>query len=808
MAWQNIRNRPSAFAGAFLALALGVAMIAAAGMVLAAEPTGDRVSRYGSGTVVVTAPSLATATTGRLGGTPGLSPSVLDRLAKLSSVDGIVADRSVEPRILAGRRVVQVADTYLRGHGWSSASFGPYRLATGTPPRADDEVVLDGRLGVPVGAEVTVLTDAGPASYRVTGTTRPVNSAETPAFFTDTRAEQLAAGRVDGAVLLPAKGRARDVAEAVRALDPALTVRTGDTATQPDPLADAYEAPELILALMAAVSTFVSVFVVASTFALTVQRRRRELALLRLAGGTRRQVRRLVRAEALLVGVAGAAVGCALAVPAAHVLAGVFRELEALDLPADFAPSVTPVPFVVATVIGLVVPRLGAWLAARRAGRVTPLDALREAAVAHRSLGLARLVVGLAALGGGVAAAWFAVRAPDQGFDVLVAFGLVVAAAALGPVVVPALCTVFGRRTDVTAEVARATLRVQARRTASVAAPVVVLTGLVGSMLASLFTFEDALAGELRAQTTADLVVLPAATPGLVPEDLTGIDGITPVITTNVYMGERFTARAVPAVNDALRPRVEAGSLNELHGNTVAVTTTVAQARGLQIDDEIPMRLDDGTPVRPRLVAITAGPGGYDLLPAILLPSDLVTGHTAPWSVTHALITLRPNMNRDQVAARLPGAQVVPREQWLDDTITRSAEGGRGVLIGVLAMAVAYTAIAIVNTLVMAVRERVPDLARLRLAGGTRQQALRTLLWEGGYVSAVGVGLGLAVTAVSLTANTIAVRTVIPSATPSAPWWVIGSVAAGAAALVLLASATTGSVALRRRPLDGLAIPE
>jgi hypothetical protein len=45
-------------------------------------------------------------------------------------------------------------------------------------------------------------------------------------------------------------------------------------------------------------------------------------------------------------------------------------------------------------------------------------------------------------------------------------------------------------------------------------------------------------------------------------------------------------------------------------------------------------------------------------------------------------------------------------------------------------------------------------------------------------------------------------------AQPSAPWLVIAFVAAGATALALFASHATGIVALRRRLLDGLTVPE
>src|SRR5260370_5537819 len=67
---------------------------------------------------------------------------------------------------------------------------------------------------------------------------------------------------------------------------------------------------------MAAVSAFVAVFVVASTFGFAVTQRRRELALLRLAGATPAQVRRMLLAEALITGLAAGAAGAAAAPPA------------------------------------------------------------------------------------------------------------------------------------------------------------------------------------------------------------------------------------------------------------------------------------------------------------------------------------------------------------------------------------------------------------------------------------------------------------------------------------------------------------
>ncbi|MBO0846441.1 MAG: FtsX-like permease family protein, partial [Nocardioides sp.] len=62
-----------------------------------------------------------------------------------------------------------------------------------------------------------------------------------------------------------------------------------------------------------------SVFIIGSTLAFTVVERRRELALLRLNGASRRQVRRLLVGEGLVVGLAGTGLGALLGLLATGV---------------------------------------------------------------------------------------------------------------------------------------------------------------------------------------------------------------------------------------------------------------------------------------------------------------------------------------------------------------------------------------------------------------------------------------------------------------------------------------------------------
>lgn len=223
VAWQALRNRALLYAGAFVALWLGVSLVAATGLILSARSGVPTVSRFGAATVVVTAdpvlhlpaPSARPGTPGRhyqttLPVAPMLAVSQVRHLARLPGVSLAVADRTFPVQVL-GRdgRVVQVPDTQSDGHGWASASFGPYRLAAGSPPATADQVVLDGRLaaagGYSVGAAVRLLTPGGPVDVHVSGITAPVRTTDASVFFTGIRAGQLSGypGQASAAVLTP-----------------------------------------------------------------------------------------------------------------------------------------------------------------------------------------------------------------------------------------------------------------------------------------------------------------------------------------------------------------------------------------------------------------------------------------------------------------------------------------------------------------------------------------------------------------------------------------------------------------------------
>src|SRR5699024_4630852 len=74
-------------------------------------------------------------------------------------------------------------------------------------------------------------------------------------------------------------------------------------------LLDSYDLAVPVIGITLALAVFLTIFIVSSTFAFTVAQRKRDLALLRLTGGSRQQVRRLLLSEATILGLLGTLVG-------------------------------------------------------------------------------------------------------------------------------------------------------------------------------------------------------------------------------------------------------------------------------------------------------------------------------------------------------------------------------------------------------------------------------------------------------------------------------------------------------------------
>jgi putative ABC transport system permease protein len=123
-----------------------------------------------------------------------------------------------------------------------------------------------------------------------------------------------------------------------------------------------------VLFVLLALSVIVSLFGIINTLVLTVFERTRELGMLRAIGMTRRQVRRMIRAESVITALMGGVIGIVLGLILGGLLAA------RIDFIVFALPWTQVIIFAVAAVI---VGLLAAIFPARRAGKLNVLEALQ-----------------------------------------------------------------------------------------------------------------------------------------------------------------------------------------------------------------------------------------------------------------------------------------------------------------------------------------------------------------------------------------------------------------------------------------------
>ncbi|MEV6822859.1 ABC transporter permease [Nocardiopsis dassonvillei] len=597
------------------------------------------------------------------------------------------------------------------------------------------------------------------------------------------------------------------------------------------------QARDMLLALSGSAggtAQLITVFVVASTFGLLIQQRHRELALLRAVGATPRQVRVMLLGEIQLVAAAAGVLGVAPGVALAYWLRG---ELAARGfIPPEFSLTVSPIPMVVAVLLGMGVAWLASWTAARRATRIRPVEALGEAAVERRELGRGRTVAGVlvAAFGlvplvmlnqmGGQAAA----AAPAASSLILI-----VAAALFGPLIVRGAYRLVGwipaRVAPVSGYLAAAATRTSTRRRASAVAPLMLMVAFTGTSVFVETTQSHAADDQARAGTLAEHVLAPTGAAGL-PDTLAeqaralpGDPAVTEVVHTQVMTEESMPMPGegmpggdpetpvmlmpasaqgvtVEGVERNLDLDVRTGSLDDLHGETVALSELTAESGGVAVGDEVDLWMGDGARVRLRVVA-TYGRGlGFG---DVTLPFDLALAHTTERSADQVFVSGTDTASVEELAAASPRVGVTDREGALagQQQVRDLNAWINYALLGVIA---AYVAISVVNTLVMATGERTREFALLRMVGTTRRQLLGMLRWEALFIGGLALVVGGVGVLVALVPFSMAFAgTPVPYVPPLAG---LGLVAV-TLLTALLAMVVPARVALRTPPAEALTKP-
>jgi putative ABC transport system permease protein len=825
LARASIRFRPTAFAGAFVALLFASVIVAASalflqsGVTLSAQPV-----RYADAAVVVAADDQVRRgegdweTTLPLAQRPLVDAALAGRLAAVPGVAAVVPD--VSATVTAGTATWSAA-------GWSRTALEPGATAPADGAPRPGQVVLSDvaatAAGLGVGDTVQLATPGGTRSLTVSGLRTAaggpdlwVADADAPALAGHPgQVDALALRAADGTSPAQLRGAVRAALAGVAGPPTGLVVVTGDERGEVE-TAGFGASKETLTAIggsLGGVLLMVALFVVVSTTSLAVEQRSRELALLRAIGATPRQLRRTVATETALVALLAAPLGLVPGVFLARWLLGAMTErgylLPGLEL------STGPVALLATVLVVAGAAMAAGLLAARRPARIRPAEALREASLAGSRLGRARWVLGLVALAGSVPLAIVSATAPGElgmGLAATVVLTLLLAVGLLGPVVAGAVSRVVRPvldRLGAPGRLAAANGRSNARRLASAITPLVMAVAFAGTMSLLQSSVDRATTTQREDAVVADTVVAagPAGISPDTPAQLAALPGVRAAVgvlpgsVATPAMGELLPHSAVGVTGDpaalpqALDVGVRSGDLAALRpggAGTVALDVQLADSLDARVGEPVELIAPDGATIRPTVVALYGRGLG---VAAALLPADTLRPHLTTPVLTEVLVRHDgPVQATDLTALRDvvgPAAGVAGPGP---DGSPQSAVTSNGWLNGVFAVALAgFAAIAAANTLVMITLARRREVGLLGMIGATRRQVLRTARLEALVVAGAAIGLG----------SVIAWGTLLPSVVgatgsgPHVPLLLTAAVLVGVVVLALVCTVLPTRVVLR-----------
>ncbi len=133
--------------------------------------------------------------------------------------------------------------------------------------------------------------------------------------------------------------------------------------------------------ILIALIVFGSVSLIYNAFSISVSERTRQFGLLSSVGATRPQIRRMVLTEAMLLGVCGIVLGIGAGLLGMgitfHFIGGKFYSLIGVE-GIRLTLIVSPAALVIAAAVAFLTVIISAWVPARRAMRVAPMEAIRQ----------------------------------------------------------------------------------------------------------------------------------------------------------------------------------------------------------------------------------------------------------------------------------------------------------------------------------------------------------------------------------------------------------------------------------------------
>ena len=514
-------------------------------------------------------------------------------------------------------------------------------------------------------------------------------------------------------------------------------------------------------------------FTILNTFLMNVGERRRQLAVLRAIGTTRRQLIRMLLWEGLAMGVVGTVLGSLAGLGGAWLLTQSMGRVYSTAMPML---QITPAPFITAGILGPAVSLAAMFVPAWIAGRVSPLEGMRFiASEGHHRVSLSYVLVAVTVFvtTGSVMAACIVGYLPLQ---VMIVAGVIFTAAfvLLVPVMLGALAWIVATvlypllRTE--GRIAhRQILRRRVRTTLTIGILYIAVSTAVSlgtnilDNVQDIYTWMDnTLKGDFFVRLmNPDLATGQSAKmPESLVSELRAIDGVANVDSLRYIMASVHSPNAEDgkqSINVVVRDFTDKGILpldikgadpaearRRLAQGEVVVGDVLAHQIGANVGGEITLETRDG----PKQLRVAATATAYQVGGKVVY----MEGATARQllnieGVDFFLINTAPGAQAavEEKLRALCDQNGLMLQSFADlrkhvDNLTKGVIAG---LWGLLVLGLIVGAVAIANTLTMNVLEQTRELALLRVVAMTRWQVRKTILAQAIIIGCIGLATGI-----------------------------------------------------------------
>ncbi|AYV28102.1 ABC transporter permease [Streptomyces sp. CJ_13] len=682
---------------------------------------------------------------------------------------------------------------------WSDNELKSMKITSGQAPRGPTEVMIDADTAkkhhLKLGDELRTIAVTGDLRAKISGIASftVTNPGAAVVYFDTATAQRGLLGSTDAFTHVNVVAKEgvsdeqlkRDVAAAVGADTYKLQTAKEAADSNRKDVGSFLDIMKYVMLGFAGIAFLVGIFLIFNTFSMLVAQRTREIGLMRAIGADSGQILKSVVFEAFLLGVVGSLLGVGAGVGLAVGLMKIMGQLG-MHLSTDDLTVAWTTP-VLGIFLGVVVTIVSAFVPARRAGKVSPMAALRESGTpGDKKAGRVRAALGLVLTGIGAAALFLSASAEEAvpgsmwlGMGVvLTLIGFIIIGPLLAGVVVRALSGAVLRPFGPVGRLAERNALRNPRRTGATAAALMIGLALVAclsvvgsSMVASATEELDKTVGaDYIVQSETQQPVMPQAEEAL--RAAKGLDHVTPYrqVPATVTAPDGSSEKSDLAVTDPtyaqdLRRKMVTGEQTAAFGEgALSVGSIYADKHHVKVGDELKVAFTGGRTATLKVAAITLDEGNIDrgsiyvstataakFLPADKMPRPVMLLASAKDGQSDAAAYTAVK----KALADYPQYQVrnqADYKQALKDQVGSLLN----MVYGLLALAIIVAVLGVVNTLALSVVERTREIGLMRAIGLSRRQLRRMIRLESvvialfGALLGLGLGMGWGVTAQKL----------------------------------------------------------